>query len=116
MRAVLPVMLERGGGRIINVSSRAARAIGPNVAAYTAAKAGLEALTLAAAAEYREHGITVNAVAPSTIATSAMLHAATAEERRRWVAPESVAGVILFLASEAAADVSGAIVPVYGRA
>lgn len=116
MRATLPALLERGGGRIVNVSSRAAQHIGPNVAAYTTAKAALETLTIAAAEEYRVHNITVNAVAPSVIATPAMLQGASARQRERWVTPESIAGVILFLASAAAADVSGAIIPVYGRA
>lgn len=116
MRAALPALQARGGGRIVNVSSRAAQRIGPNVAAYTTAKAALETLTLATAEEYREHRITANAVAPSAIATPAMLQGATARQRERWVTPESIAGVILFLASDAAADVSGAIIPVYGRA
>lgn len=115
-RAVLPTMVTGGGGRIINVSSRAARHVGSGSAAYAVAKAGLETLTLALAEEYREQRITANAVAPSVIATPAMLAQATEQERGRWVRPESLARVILFLASDEAADVSGAIVPVYGRA
>jgi NAD(P)-dependent dehydrogenase (short-subunit alcohol dehydrogenase family) len=116
IRAVLPAMVAGGGGRIVNVSSRAARQVGSGAAAYTVAKASLETLTLALAEEYREQRITANAVAPSVIATPAMLAHATVEERARWVSPESLTGVILFLASEEAADVSGAIIPVYGRA
>jgi NAD(P)-dependent dehydrogenase (short-subunit alcohol dehydrogenase family) len=115
-RAALPLMVAGGGGRIINVSSRAARQVGSGAAAYTVAKASLETLTLALAEEYREQRITANAVAPSAIATPAMLAHATDEERTRWVTPESLTRVILFLASEEAADVSGAIIPVYGRA
>lgn len=72
-RAVLPTMVAQGGGRIVNVSSRAARHVGRDVAAYTVAKAGVETLTLAVAEEYREQRITANAVAPSSIATTAML-------------------------------------------
>lgn len=116
MRAVLPGMAAHGYGRIVNISSRSARAIGRNVAAYTAAKAGLEALTVASAEEYRDRNVTVNAVAPSVVATPAMLAGASAKARERWVTPESVARVILFLASDEAADVSGAVLPVYGRA
>ena len=67
-RAVLPMLVAGGGGRIINVSSRAARQVGSGAAAYTVAKAGLETLTLALAEEYREQHITANAVAPSVIA------------------------------------------------
>jgi NAD(P)-dependent dehydrogenase (short-subunit alcohol dehydrogenase family) len=115
-RAVLPIMVAQRGGRIINVSSRAARAIGRNTAAYSVAKAGLETLTLAMAEEYRQQRVTVNAVSPSAIATPAMLVHATAQQRERWVLPASIARVILFLASDDAADVSGAIIPVYGRA
>ena len=117
-RAALPLMVAGGGGRIINVSSRAARQVGSGAAAYTVAKASLETLTLALALaeEYREQRITANAVAPSAIATPTMLAHATDEERTRWVTPESLTRVILFLASEEAADVSGAIIPVYGRA
>ena len=115
-RAVLPPMVAQGGGRIVTVSSRSAQRIGRNAAAYTVAKAGLEAFTLAVAEDYRAQGVTANAVAPSTIATPAMLAHASAGERARWVSPDSIARVILFLASDDAADVSGAVVPVYGRA
>ena len=115
-RAALPGMVAQGGGRIINVSSRSARVIGRNSAAYSVAKAGLETLTLAMADEYRQQRVTVNAVSPSSIATPAMLAHATAQQRERWVPPASIARVILFLASDDAADVSGAIIPVYGRA
>lgn len=115
-RAVLPTMVGQGGGAIVNVSSRAARRVGPNAAAYTVAKAGVETLTLALAEEYRERHIAVNAIAPSVIATPAMLARASSEEAARWVPPEAIARLILFLASAEAAAVSGAIVPVYGRA
>ena len=114
-RAALPIMVAQGGGRIINVSSRAARAIERNAAAYSVAKASLETLTLAMAEEYRQQRVTVNAVSPSAIATPEMLVHATAQQRERWVPPVSIARVILFLASDDAADVSGAIIPVYGR-
>ena len=116
LRAILPPMVSNGGGHIVTVSSRAAQRIGRNVAAYTVGKAGLEALTLSVAEEYRAYGITANAVAPSAIATPAMLAHASDAERARWVSPASLARVILFLASDEAADVSGAVVPVYGRA
>jgi NAD(P)-dependent dehydrogenase (short-subunit alcohol dehydrogenase family) len=116
MRAEIPHMLRQGGGRIVNVSSRTAQRVGRNVAAYAVAKAGIETLTQAAAEDYRDRNVTINAVAPSVIATPAMLENNSAKDRARWVAPESLAGVILFLASDAAADISGAIVPVFGRA
>ncbi|HEV7213682.1 MAG TPA: SDR family NAD(P)-dependent oxidoreductase [Chloroflexota bacterium] len=115
-RAVLPTMVAQGGGRIVNVSSRAARHVGRDAAAYTVAKAGLETFTLAVAEEYREQRITANAVVPSAIATPTMLAHATDQQRLRWVPPESIARVILFLASDEAVDVSGALLPVYGRA
>ena len=69
MRAVIPTMIEQGGGRICNVASMAALRGLPNLAAYSAAKGGVAALTRQAAIEYAEHNILVNAVAPGTIDT-----------------------------------------------
>ena len=69
MREVIPVMIEQGGGRICNVASMAALRGLPNLAAYSAAKGGVAALTRQAAIEYAEHNVLVNAVAPGTIDT-----------------------------------------------
>lgn len=113
MRAVLPVLRE--GGRIVAVGSRAGVQFSSGLAAYSASKAALNALIQTIALEVKDRGITANAVLPSTIDTSANRSWGTAEQAARWVTPQSLADVILWLASETAADVNGALIPVYGR-
>jgi NAD(P)-dependent dehydrogenase (short-subunit alcohol dehydrogenase family) len=115
-RAVLPAMIAQRAGRIVNVAARAALVGGANVGAYAIAKAGVATLTRVLAEETREHGITVNAIAPSTIDTPANRAAMPAADHGRWVAPATIAATLVFLASDAAAATSGAIVPVYGAA
>jgi NAD(P)-dependent dehydrogenase (short-subunit alcohol dehydrogenase family) len=115
-RAVVPAMIRRRHGRIVNVTARPALVGGANVSAYAISKAGVAALTRALADEVREHGITVNAIAPSTIDTAANRAAMPKADPSRWVRPEEIAATLVFLASDAAASISGAIIPVYGRA
>jgi NAD(P)-dependent dehydrogenase (short-subunit alcohol dehydrogenase family) len=115
-RAAVPHMIGRGGGAIINVSSRPATQDGKNIAAYAAAKRALLQLTDAMAAELLEEKITVNAVLPSTIDTPANRKSMPGADFSRWVKPEEIGRVILFLASPDARIISGAHVPVYGRA
>jgi NAD(P)-dependent dehydrogenase (short-subunit alcohol dehydrogenase family) len=111
-RAVLPGMLAAGRGRIVNVASRSAVPPTGGFLAYTVAKSGVIALTQALAHEVRGRGITVNAVLPSTMDTEANRRAMPAASRKGWVTPESVARAILFLASDAAADVTGTLLAV----
>ena len=114
-RTVLPAMLARGRGKLIFISSKA----GSQPAATRgiwASKGGLEILVRDLAEETRRHGVNVNAVAPSTIDTPANRKANPQADYRMWVQPESLASVIHFLASDAARDIHGAIVPVYGNA
>lgn len=115
-QAVLPAMIRQRYGRIVNVTSRPALVGGAGVAAYAMAKAAVAALTRAAADETRDHGITVNAIAPSAIDTPANRAAMPKADPARWVKPEEIAATLVFLASDAAAATSGAIIPVYGRA
>jgi NAD(P)-dependent dehydrogenase (short-subunit alcohol dehydrogenase family) len=115
-RAAVPQMLKSGGGAIVNVSSRPALQSGKNIAAYAASKRALLALTDAMAAELVENDVTVNAVLPSTIDTPANRRAMPEADHARWVRPEAIARVILFLCGPDARIVSGAAVPVYGRA
>ena len=103
-------------GRIINIGARAALAGGPGLAAYSASKAAVLRLTESMAAELLEDRITVNAVLPSTLDTPANRQAMPDADPGAWVSPASLAEVIAFLASEAARDISGAAIPVYGRA
>ena len=111
-RAVLPAMMRARGGRIVNIASRAVLAPGGGFIAYTVGKAAVITLTQALAQEVRGHGITVNAVAPSTMDTPANRQAMPDADRSGWVTTDAVAAVIAFLASEDAAGATGGIVPV----
>jgi NAD(P)-dependent dehydrogenase (short-subunit alcohol dehydrogenase family) len=114
-QAAIPHMLAAGGA-IVNVSSRTAVQAGANLAAYAAAKRAVLQLTEALAAELRDHNITANAVLPSTIDTPANRAAMPKADYSRWVAPPEIARVIRFLVGPDARIISGAAVPVYGRA
>jgi NAD(P)-dependent dehydrogenase (short-subunit alcohol dehydrogenase family) len=103
-------------GRIVHVSSRAATEHGAHAFAYTVAKLGVVRLVEAAAAENVENGITVNCVLPSIIDTPANRAAMAQADFTRWTRPEQIAKVIAFLVGDDAEVVSGAAIPVYGRA
>jgi len=115
-RAVLPSMLERGTGKLVFVSSRSGSQPTPNLAEYTVSKSSLDMFVQVLAEETRRHGVNVNAVAPSVIDTPTNRKFNPRADYDTWVTPESIAGVIRFLASDAARDIHGAIVPIYGRA
>ena len=112
----LQSMREHNYGRIVTIGSRGAVDPAPQLAAYSAAKAGVVALTQAIAKENKEFNITANIVLPSVIDTPANREAMGEENADKWVKPASLAQVICFLASEAVQDVSGAAIPVYGDA
>jgi len=113
-RAVVPVLLRTGGGRIVNVASRGALAGDAGVAAYSASKAAVLRLTESLSAELKGRGVRVNAVLPGTIDTAANRAAMPGADTSRWVDPEALADAILFLLSDAARAVHGAALPVYG--
>jgi NAD(P)-dependent dehydrogenase (short-subunit alcohol dehydrogenase family) len=113
-QAVVPVMLERGGGRIVNVGAFAAQRGAARMGAYVAAKSSVIRLTETMAAELRERGINVNCVLPTIIDTPANRADMPAADPARWVAPEALADVIVFLASDAARAIHGAAIPVTG--
>ena len=115
-KAALPALLERGRGRIINIGAGAAAArAGAGMGAYTASKAGVQRLTESLAEEVKDRGITVNAILPGVIDTARNRVDMPDADFSRWVAPEAIAEVILFLASDAARAVTGASIPVFGR-
>jgi NAD(P)-dependent dehydrogenase (short-subunit alcohol dehydrogenase family) len=115
--AVARTMVAHGTpGRIISISSRAGLSGSAGIAAYSVGKAAVLRLTESQAAELRDHGITVNAVLPSTIDTPQNRKAMPDADPGTWVTPDSLADVIAFLASHGARDISGAAIPVYGRA
>ena len=117
-------MLDRGWGRIINIASMLSFQGGRFVPAYAAAKHGVAGLTKAMANEWTARGVTVNAIAPGYMATdnTAALRADTDREASivaripagRWGTPADLQGAMVFLASEAAAYISGAVLPVDG--
>jgi len=113
---VVPIMQGNRWGRIVTVSSRAAVKVFPGIAAYAAAKAGLLAFTEVLAAEVRADGITVNSVLPSVIDTPANRRAMPGADPSPWVKPEEIARLMLFLCTDAAKEISGAAIPIYGRA
>jgi len=108
-------MWEQDYGRIVTVGSRGAVQPGGQLAAYCASKAGVVALTQAIADETKGTNITANTVLPSMIDTPSNRAAMGVENANQWVKAESLAGVICFLASEAAQDIRGAAIPVYGN-
>jgi NAD(P)-dependent dehydrogenase (short-subunit alcohol dehydrogenase family) len=116
VRAVLKPMTAARKGRIVAIGSRAAIDPMPNFAAYSVAKAGLVALIKSVAAETRDRGISANVVLPSTIDTSANRKAMPNADFSRWVSPQAIANLLVWLASDQSADVSGAVIPIYGRA
>jgi NAD(P)-dependent dehydrogenase (short-subunit alcohol dehydrogenase family) len=114
-KAALPHLRKRGGGHIINVGATAAAKAGAGMGAYAAAKAGVAKLTESLAEEMKDHGVHVNAVLPSIIDTPANRADTPKADFSRWVTPEAVADVILFLASDGARGITGALLPVSGR-
>lgn len=107
-------MQQQAWGRILHVSSRAARSGRRNAAAYAVAKNAVLTLTEIQAEELRDFGVTVNAILPSIIDTSANRASMPSADFSRWPKADEVAAVLLFLASEDARLVTGASIPVYG--
>lgn len=115
LRATLPRLLERGRGSIVNVGALGALQGLAAMGAYTAAKSVVMRLTEAAAEEARHQGVNVNAVLPSLIDTPRNRADMPKADHSAWVRPESIANLVCFLASDAAADIHGALIPVRGR-
>lgn len=114
-RAVLPAMIQRNRGWIVNVASKAAYGRSAGAALYAASKAGALALFDSLAEEVKTYNINVNSVVPSIFDTEANRQAMPGADFSKWPKPEEIAGVILFLCSEEARVVHGAAIPVYGR-
>lgn len=118
-RAVWPIMLQQNSGKILNFSrAGGAQSAGPNMAAYNAAKAGVDALTLTFAQEGKAHGIYVNAIGPGLIVTQSNLdsmHPSPTEIATQWVSMEQILEAAIFLVSPVSDGVTGALLPVRGR-
>ena len=115
-QAALPHLIRTGGGSIVCVGTRAALQPFSGAAGYVASKAAVIAFAKALAVEYRDDGVRCNAILPSVIDTPANRSAMPNADHDRWVKPAEIAGVISHLLSRESAPVSGAAIPVYGRA
>ena len=114
-QAAIPHLIARGGGRIVNVGANGAVKAAAGMGAYAASKSGVARLTEALAEELKDHRITVNAVLPSTIDTPPNRADMPKADFDRWVKPEQLADVIVFLLSDRASAITGTLLPVVGR-
>ena len=112
VRAVVPCMIERGGGKIVNVGAFAAREGRARMGAYGAAKSTVIHLTEAMAAELRDKDINVNCVLPTIIDTPENRASMPDADPSRWAVPQDLANAIFFLASDGARAIHGAALPV----
>jgi NAD(P)-dependent dehydrogenase (short-subunit alcohol dehydrogenase family) len=118
LRAMLPAMVAAQRGSIVVVGSRAVERpwTSTGAAVYAAAKAAVVTLAQTVAQEVLAHGVRVNAILPSTLDTPANRASMPNDDPSRWVSLSSAASVVAFLLSDDARDVSGAAIPLYGRA
>jgi NAD(P)-dependent dehydrogenase (short-subunit alcohol dehydrogenase family)/pterin-4a-carbinolamine dehydratase len=114
-RAALPHLLRQDRSSVVNVGALSASNAGPGLGAYAAAKAGIEKLTQALAAEFGPRGLRVNAVLPGVIDTPQNRRDMPSSDVTKWVHPAELAEVVAFLISDAASAITGASLPVAGR-
>ena len=114
-RAAIPHLKASSAGRIVNIGARGALNAAAGMGAYAASKAGVHSLTQSLAEELKPDKITVNAVLPSIIDTPANRADMPNADFAAWVSPGELAAAILFLASESASGITGALLPVSGR-
>ena len=114
-KTVIPIMLENNYGKIVNVSSRAGIHGNANSAAYSASKGAVIRITESMSSELLGLGINVNCVIPGTIDTPENRKAMPEADHGKWVSPNSIADLIQFLTSDAASDINGAAIPIYGN-
>ncbi len=115
LRAVIPLMRKAGAGRIIVIGSRQAEEPAATIGAYSASKAAVVSLVKTVALENKDAGITANTILPGTMDTPGNRKDMPGADVSQWVQPASVASLIVWLASDAGEDVTGAAIPVYGR-
>ena len=123
-RAVIPELLKRGGGSVVNISSSGALIAVPGGSAYSATKGALNALTRSLAVDYAKHGIRFNAVCPGLVDTP--MAASLLNDRKRAAealasyplgrpgTPDEIAALVLYLASDESSWVTGGIFPIDG--
>jgi NAD(P)-dependent dehydrogenase (short-subunit alcohol dehydrogenase family) len=115
-RAIVPHMLQQGRGKIVNIAARAGLQGRAKNAAYAVSKAGVIILTQSLSEEVKNSGVNVNAILPSTLDTPRNREENPKADFSKWVPPEKLAEAILFLCSDEASAITGATIPVYGRA
>jgi NAD(P)-dependent dehydrogenase (short-subunit alcohol dehydrogenase family) len=113
-RAVLPLMLEAGWGRIVHTGSKTALQPRAKEAGYAVAKAGVVTLTETIAAEVKGSGVTANVVLPSIIDTAANRKMMSSADTSRWVKPEEIGEAMRFLCSNGASSINGDAIRIYG--
>ena len=113
-RAVLPVMRMQASGSVLAIGSRTAMEPAETLGAYTASKAALVALVRTIAVENKQTGISANVILPGTMDTPANRLAMPTANFSQWVNPGQVASLLVHLASDAAKQVTGAVIPIYG--
>ncbi len=111
-KLALPHLIAAHEARVVNIGAGAAIKAGMGMGAYAASKSGVHRLTEALAEELAGKGVTVNAILPSIIVTPTNRADMPDANFAEWVKPEAIAEVILFLASPAAASITGALIPV----
>lgn len=114
MKAAIPLLVKQGRGSVVNVGAYAARQGAANMGAYASAKAAVMSLTQTAAEEVKGAGVNVNAVLPTIIDSPANRAAMPDADPASWVDPYRLAQVMVFLTTDAAKDVHGALIPVRG--
>jgi NAD(P)-dependent dehydrogenase (short-subunit alcohol dehydrogenase family) len=114
--ACVPPLIDAGGGSIVCVGTRAALQPFPGAAGYISSKAAVIAFAHAVALEYRHDGVRCNTILPSVIDTPGNRASMPDADHDRWVKPAEIAGVIAHLLSADSSPISGAAIPVYGRA
>ncbi len=113
-RAVVPGMIAASAGKIINIGAMGGTVGRAHMGAYAASKSAVIRLTESMAAELREHGINVNCILPSIIDTPVNRADMPDADPSRWVAPEQLADLMIFLASDKAKAIHGAAIPIVG--
>ena len=114
-RAIIPTMQQQNSGKIVSIAARAALAGKANMAPYIVSKSAVIRLTESMGAEVQDNHINVNCILPGTIDTPRNRAENPDVDHSKWVPPQAIADVILFLSSAGARAINGASVPVYSR-
>ena len=114
-KATVPIMLTQGSGKIVNVSARAATEGKAKMAPYCISKSAVVTLTECLAAEHKQNNLNINCILPGTIDTDTNRQDMPNADHATWVPPEDIANMMLFLSSDHASSINGAIIPVYGK-